>query len=120
MAVQKFDMSKLAEVNPTILASFQQELARVCEDIRFRPGERKVRKVALVMNVTPDADEEGGSSTVLVSFEISSNLPKKRTRDYSMEVQGADKLVFNPASPESIRQGTLDEVSDAKPDPDEE
>ena len=87
----------------------RQELEREMRDLNERPTLKAARKLTLVFEFLPVADQRGILEEVKVSIEANSRTPRMRTREYSMNIEG-DSLVYNEESPEYIHQGTLDET----------
>jgi len=88
-------------------------VSQATDDCMDRPGEKGARKVTLTMIVKPDIEEGGQCETVLTGFEVTSSLPKMRSRAYSMEPRKSrtgSKLVVNDASLEQVKQMSLTEA----------
>ena len=82
--------------------AFNAELAHVTKDCLDRPGDTKARKVAITFILAPTADTIGNGSpadVVQVGCEISSSVPKRRTRIYQMSPRVNGMLTFHPESP---------------------
>lgn len=78
-------------------AAFQVELERVVKDCMDRPGDDHAREVTIKFRIAPT--EEGGITncdTVSVECEISSAVPKRRTKVYEMRPNINGQLTFNP------------------------
>lgn len=104
-------LNSLGELdNGKIVAAFDHELRHVVRDCVDRPGDKSSRVVTLQLNVTPDPDERSLCETVLCEFTVKSQVPPRRTKAYQLEARANGAVLVNPASPESIRQGTLDEA----------
>lgn len=98
--------------NGKAAAVFQHELRKVVKDCVDRPGESGARKVYLEVSVKPSQDAAGICETAEVEFEVKSKIPTQRTKTYQMEVDARGELLFNEASPDDIKQRTLDEAND--------
>ncbi len=104
------NLSSLATIDEgRLAAAFDMELAKVVEDMNERPGDKTPRIIKLTLRMAPVAP--GGTiEDVRVEFDIAATVPKKRTKTYSMEVHGTQRVVFSEFSPDNPRQGTLDEA----------
>lgn len=100
-AIQELDLGKIA-------TAYDRACQEAVLDCRDRPGEKKARTVILQLRIVPDGDE-GHCDTVAGEFDIQVKIPKRQSRTYSMGVKQDGTLIVNPESPDSIRQGTLDE-----------
>lgn len=112
MALEKFDLETLAKIDEgRIKNAFELALRRCIDDCNERPAFDKTRKVSLVVMMTPVADEMGNLDEVTVAFDIGETVPKRQSREYSMQVRGKTQrsLFFNELSPDDIKQMTIDE-----------
>lgn len=107
MALEKFSLATIADMDGgRIRAAFEQALRRIEADLKDRPGVKGARKLELVLDLKP-VGEEGELDSVNVTFRIKDNVPKRESKAYNMQaVPGG--LLFNDASPEDVRQKTLD------------
>jgi hypothetical protein len=99
--------------NGRLNEAFRQELAHVVRDCNDRSNDQTARKVSLVFSVTPKDD---AGEAVDVELEIKSTVPPRRSRPFEMAVDmrgGAGDLIFNDASPDNVKQRTLDETEPA-------
>ena len=97
-----------------ISAAFNAELRRIAQDLIDRPADPTARTVVLTVTVKPNGDS-GVCETADLEFRVKSSVPQRRSRSYSVAVQGNGSLVMNPVSPQDVRQRTLDEIpSDPK------
>lgn len=104
-------LAELANIdNGKIAAVFQNELRRVVGDCVDRPTDDSARKVNMTVMVKPQ-ESDGVCATVEMEVVVKSSVPDRRTRPYQMEVHARGDVILNDASPDNIRQGTLDEVS---------
>lgn len=81
-----------------INALFKSEVARVVADCLDRPTEDKARVVQLKFLFAPSPDSPGQSDchNVLVEVEVTSGLPKMRTRIFAMSPNKRGELRFHP------------------------
>lgn len=81
--MRRFDDGKL----PLI---FQAELQRALLDCVNRPAETRVRKVALVLELTPVLSEEGECENVAMAGDAKATIPSRRTnvKELSVTKQG--------------------------------
>jgi len=111
MGKQRLTLQSLTGLDSGVPAgAFQAELRKVVEDCIKRPGLDSVRKVQLDVHIKPCVDSRGVCEIANVEFEVSSSIPKQRTREYQMEVHAKGELLFNELSPDDVHQQTLDEV----------
>lgn len=93
--------------------AFAAEVRRVALDCEDRPADGKPRTVTLTMTLTPIIATEptGGIvelDSVQARFQITSSVPKRRSKQYSFGYRKGGKLVFNDLSDENIHQKTLE------------
>jgi len=107
MALEKFTLATVSDMDGgRIRTAFEQALKRCEDDLKDRPGVKAARKVELHLALAPVADG-GELDSVNVTFRIKDNVPKRESKAYNMQsVPGG--LLFNDASPEDVRQKTLD------------
>jgi len=99
--------------NGKIGLAWSKLVSLVTEDCIDRPGEKGARKVTLSMIVKPDIEEGGNCETVLTGFEVSSSLPKMKSKAYSMEPRrdrDGGQLIVNDASLKQVKQMSLTEA----------
>lgn len=89
--------------------AFRHELKRIVDDMVERPGDDRPREIGIRFSFTPDG-ESGVCQTCRMEVEMKSKVPSVRTKPYELGVNAGGGLVFNPASPDDIKQGTLDEA----------
>lgn len=97
-----------------VRAAVDKELRHVLADLSDRPGEKSARTVSIDIKLTPEQDESGVAVTGQLEVEVSSSVPKRRTRSYQFEIHeaaGGTQALFNDVSRTDVRQGTLDEVT---------
>jgi len=107
MTLEKFTLETVANMDGgRIRTAFEQALKRIEADLKDRPGVKAARKLELVLDLTPVADG-GELDSVNVKFRIKDNVPKRESKAYNMQaVPGG--LLFNDASPEDVKQKSLD------------
>lgn len=107
MALEKFNLATIADMDGgRIRAAFEQALARLEADLKDRPAVKTARKLELILDLTPVSDG-GELDSVNVKFRVKDNVPKRESKAYNMQAV-AGGLLFNDASPEDVRQKTLD------------
>lgn len=105
--LEKFTLATIAEMDGgRIKTAFEQALKRIEADCKDRPGVKAARKLELVLTMTPIADD-GELDSVDVTFRIKDAVPKRESKSYNMQAV-AGGLLFNDASPEDVRQMSLD------------
>ncbi len=85
-----------------ISVAFDVELQRVVKDCMDRPGDKKCRKVAIIFLLSPTDESTGtgdANDVLHVGCEITSAVPKRRTRVYAMRPRVNGALTFHPDSP---------------------
>lgn len=117
MARVKVGLANLSDIdNGQILAEFDTELKRIVKDCLDRPGLAKARKVTLTAIVEPDSIQGTSQAQITdsayIGFEVTSKIPSLRGKQYQVQVHGNGNIMVNPASPDDVRQGTLDELTD--------
>lgn len=107
MALAKFDLVTVAEMDGgRIRSGWERLLKRLEDDCKDRPGMKAARKLVLTLFMEPVADGQDLES-VNVSFDLKDTLPALESKNYNMQ-SVAGGLLFNDASPEEVRQRTLD------------
>lgn len=114
MALEKFDLATLADMDGgRIRVAFEAALRRLEADCRDRPGVKSARKLALLVQLEPVADD-GQLDSVNVTFRITDTVPKRESKAYNMAaVPGG--LLFNDSSPEDVHQMSLDMAPRPRP-----
>lgn len=106
-----FKIADIGEVDEgRVATAIDMAIGDAAKDCGNRPGETTARKVVVTINLKPVADESGVCSATDVEFEINRKFPAKRSRTYEMGIHPGGGLLFNAASPDNVRQGTLDEA----------
>lgn len=104
-------LSDLAKIDGGLLdAQFKMELHKVIDDLRDRAALKKPREILIKVSLEPEGDAHGSLLEIKTDIEISSKVPKVKTREYSMGAIKNDALVYNDLAPEDHKQGTLDDL----------
>lgn len=108
MGVEQFTIDQLAKMDGGRLGIVVEQLMRTCQaDCQDRPGLGTARKVQITLSLKPEMADNGELESIDVGFEFDVSLPKRKSKTYNMSaVPGG--LLFNDASPDDIRQRTLD------------
>jgi hypothetical protein len=110
MALEKFDLASLTELDGArIRTAFDQAVARLTEDCKDRPNVKARRSVTLMVSLVPVPNDEGDLGSVDVDFQLKESMPKRESRTYNM-LPTRSGLLVNEASPDEVKQMTLDEV----------
>jgi hypothetical protein len=91
-------------------AAFDKELERVVRDCQDRPADKTVRTVNIKFGLRPNVEVNENTidlASVAVEVEISSTVPKRRTKVYTMQAKHDGRLGFQPDSPEDPTQEPL-------------
>lgn len=118
MARQQLTLDSLRVLDFGIVPEhFKQSLERAAKDCIDRPVVKTARKVTVEFFLTPVPDQSGRDcDEVHVECEISSAIPKYRTRPYQMTPTRRGELMFNPDVPEDPDQQTLYDDQERKED----
>lgn len=110
MTVYQLNLGSLMETldGGRIHEAFMAELRRVAMDCEDRPGDDKVRKVSLELQLTPVCDEHGQLDSLSGKFHVTSSVPKRRSKSYSFGFRKGGMLVFNDLSDDNIHQQTIE------------
>lgn len=107
MGLEAFTLATIADMDGgRIRLAFEHALARCQDDCKDRPDLKTSRKIALVLHLEPVC-EKGHLESVDVTFKITDTIPKRESKSYNMKAV-AGGLLFNEASPEDVRQMSLD------------
>ena len=98
--LKDLDFGKIGE-------AFNQEIQRVVRDCNDRPGDKRARKVAIEFAVVPVLGEGGDCEECLVEAQITSAVPKRRTKVYTMLPNRNGQLAFHPELPDEPDGQTL-------------
>lgn len=99
--------------------AFQAEVERVVKDCLDRPGDEHARSVILRFNFAPVSAVQMGAvdcDTIKVEGEITSAVPKRRTRIYEMTPTRGGQLKFNPDLPGEPSEATIFEDQEIEED----
>ena len=108
MALEKFSLEALAKIdNGRLAIAFAHELRKIELDLQDRPSVDKERGLTIKLSIKPEATEEGELANAIIQANISSTLPKRQSRAYSMKpTQGG--LFYEELSLEDANQQTLE------------
>lgn len=106
----KLTLENLKQLDHGIIpAAFNKEIERIVEDCKDRPTDDRPREVVLKIKMAPKVDAEAGDvngDEILVDAEISSVVPKRRTKVYTMKPQGKS-AIFHPDLPDDPDESML-------------
>jgi len=110
MAVYALDLASLMEQldGGRVAEAFDAELRRVVMDCEDRPADDKERKVVLTFQIKPVVDDSGHLDEVKGRFQVTSTVPRRRSKIYSFGARKNGVLVFNDLSDDNINQGTIE------------
>lgn len=92
---------------------FGMHLKRVVADLEARPADETARKVQIQFLIKPECHSGGGLDSASIEVEVSSSVPRHRTKAYRMSVHQNGELSFHPDLPEDPQGSTLlDELSE--------
>lgn len=98
----KFTLENLKQLDFGLIGTaFNAELTRVVKDLQERPMDDGARKINIAFNMVPvpDVNTNTGSidlDEVKVECEITSAVPKHRTKIYTMKPMQDGSLSFHP------------------------
>lgn len=115
--LERLTLASLAALDGGVaVKQFLRLLEQAQNDIQSRPGEKRARKIQIVLSLAPktvvdhDADT-GHSETVLTGCSLGIfldvKLPNRRTMEYDLGIGADGSLLFNRDSPFDHRQPTL-------------
>ena len=90
--------------------AFQRHLARAVHDCTDRPGDKRVRKITLQLNIHPVAEINGTQidcDSIRGTLKVTSTIPDHETNVVDFGIDGNGNLLFNPDSPGNHRQKTM-------------
>jgi hypothetical protein len=94
-----------------IEAQFQADLQHVVQDCKDRPLDGRARTVAVMFKIVPDVSASDGTNAecdaVKIGAEISSSVPRRRTKVYTMSCKHDGSLAFYPDLPDEPEGSTL-------------
>lgn len=102
--------------------AFDHEIERVVKDCLDRPSDDHARTVTIKFSFEPTLDPSAGMvdcETVAVECEVSSAVPKRRTKVYEMRPHKNGQLSFNPDLPDEPEEETLYHEAERKEDSNE-
>lgn len=110
---ERFGAASLATLDEgRIQAAIDQRIAECAKDIDDRGEDGHVREVHLSIKFTPEV-HAGEVNDIKTEIVCSAKVPPRRSRPYSTKLKrigtGA-AFILNEASPDNVRQGTLDEA----------
>lgn len=109
MSLQPFRLDTLSALDGgKAVVAFDQHTRRATQDIADRPGDKSPRKVTLTITLTPVLQADGLCNEVDAQIEVSSTVPKHRTKPYSFGLNHNGMLIFNADSPDNVNQSTFD------------
>jgi hypothetical protein len=93
-------------------AAFDAELQHVVKDCQERPMDEAARKVTISFNLVPVPEHNSNTGAVdlnevRVECEITSAVPKRRTKVYTMKPTNENRLAFHPDLPEEPDESAL-------------
>lgn len=100
-----------------VAAVINKHLCMVVGDCTNRPGVDDARKVTITVEVRPVVNEDGICEDADIEIVTSASVPKSRSKPMNMGIRANGRLIFNDASLDSHRQGTLDQSSEGIVDP---
>lgn len=115
MAKETFNIDSLKGISGgRVVEALEQAIHRCGKDVVDRPGVKGARVVMLQVSVAPvaQADLHDPNSNAIASIQctIRESVPDRKSEPFNVEVRGNGALIFNPASPNNVRQGTLDSM----------
>ncbi len=96
--------------NGIIDEAFKREIQHVVKDCEDRPLDKKARTVCIKFELVPVPDTSSNQvlcEHVVVACDISSSVPKRRTKVYQMKPKQDGSLVFHPDLPDDADGETL-------------
>lgn len=106
--LEEFGLDLLGKMDGGRLRITLEDAIRLMhEDCRDRPGLKKPRKIVLQISMDPIQDGNELES-VNVDFSVKATPPGRTSRIYNMRSDKKRGLLFNDASPDAARQGTMD------------
>lgn len=99
-----------------LVENFDRALKIMAKDCQFRPCLGAKRKLVLTITMEPRAE-----GTVLESIDITADakygLPPMESGTTNCEVKQDGSVVVNPASPDEVKQGTLNDAAQSAMQP---
>lgn len=114
MPLAEMTLTKLHECGLGIVDDMvMHELQRCIEDMQQRMGNKKERRVKMDIILLPDPDDQGIVRDTILTFHVSSSIPKGATRGTHFKIGEKGKLLTNAASPDNVNQTTLNDLPGA-------
>lgn len=83
-------------------------LLAIGRDIRDRGVDKRVRRLAIIVEVKPIVDK-GRVLALSTTAKLKTSIPDEISAPTAMELHGTGLIGFNPSSPDDPRQSTIDE-----------
>lgn len=96
-----------------VAIAFAQNLKSIIQDCMDRPGDKRPRKVTLVLSAVPQVANDGSCEGISTEFEIKQTRPNQRSKAYSLAANKAGHLIFSSTNAEDVRQTTIHDNVDA-------
>lgn len=104
----RFGLESLGQLDMgKIIAAFDAERARVVQDCLDRPGDKKARAVTLEFLFAPVPNQLGTCEEVMMECKVTSKVPKRQTKIYTMSPNSKGDLAFHPDLPDEPDGSTL-------------
>ena len=108
---QNLDMDTIGKLDEgRVAVAVNNALAQIAHDLNRRPGVDKARKLTLTLTMKPQIDSDGLLGSVDIGKTIKATLPDTQGHITNAKVNASGELVWNDASPDDIKQSTLDEA----------
>lgn len=107
--LKQFNFAALAELDGgRIGIAVDRAIKRAGEDCEDLPGEKKARRVTLVLDFVPDLDQDGLCESVKASVQIKESLPTRKSKKYDLGLRRGGVMTYQPDSLENHEQDTFD------------
>lgn len=110
MNKQRLSLENLKQLDfGKVAAAYDHELKHVVRDCLDRPADKRPRTVVIKFAVVPVQPEIGMSDCeeIMVGCEVSSGVPKRRSKIYTMKPIQDGGLAFHPDIPEDADADAL-------------
>lgn len=108
---EKFTLENLKLLDfGKIGVAFETELQHVVRDCGDRPADDRPRSIKIEFKIAPVFEPENDKThaeEVKVGCEITSTLPKRRTKIYTMRPKADGTVGFHPDLPDEPEESTL-------------
>ena len=112
--LSEFSIRNIGDIDGGRIAAMIDESMRKCAaDVCDGPADDRARKTTIEISQVPVVDRNSAAVRSEIEVVVKTSLPSIRSSKIDMSANGAGVLRFNAASPDNVRQGTLD---DAMPD----